>query len=287
MARYDPDNHAVFSLDRQIAGLGLLTAAFGTLVFAPHVHEEMVIAVTQAGAGRCVTRGTASVGTPQTVMVFNPGEPHQGGVTGDAPWCYRSFYLGPDLLTTLGDETFGRRITLPWFREAVVNDPDLARSMLAAHRAIDGGAGRLMRETLLLEALALLFRRHGAPAPHLPVPGREGRPVQRVAAALRDDPAADWSVATLAALAGMSPFHFCRAFRKETGLAPHAFLTQARLDLARRRLAAGMAPAEVAAATGFCDQSHLTRQFKRCYGITPGLWAAAVAGARSANTEAR
>jgi AraC-like DNA-binding protein len=45
-----------------------------------------------------------------------------------------------------------------------------------------------------------------------------------------------------------------------------------RLDRARRRLIAGASLAEAAVASGFADQSHMTRQFKRAYGVSPGRW---------------
>ena len=66
------------------------------------------------------------------------------------------------------------------------------------------------------------------------------------------------------------------------GLPPHAYLLQLRLGHAKRLLAAGEAPAAVAAAVGFVDQSHLSRRFKGAFGITPGQYArACAAGAGS------
>lgn len=274
MAKHDPRNQAIYRTDRQIAGVSLLTAAFSTLVFAPHVHEELVIAITEQGAGRCVTRGVSAVGTPQTVMVFNPGEPHEGGVAGAQGWHYRSLYVGPELLELARDRLFDRRIALPYFRDSVVCDPDLAALVVRAHQALELREARLIRETLLLGALAGLFGRHGNPAPPQGRPGRERQPVRKVMSLMRDAPAHDWSLAELADTAGMSPFHFCRAFRKETGLTPHLYLTQIRLDMARDALARGAGVADAALAAGFYDQSHLTRHFKRSYGITPGRYVA-------------
>jgi AraC-like DNA-binding protein len=63
-----------------------------------------------------------------------------------------------------------------------------------------------------------------------------------------------------------------RAFRAETGLPPHAYLNQVRVRQARALLASGMAPAQVAATTGFADQAHLTRHFKRVVGVPPGAY---------------
>ena len=63
-----------------------------------------------------------------------------------------------------------------------------------------------------------------------------------------------------------------RVFRKVLGLPPHAYLVQVRITQAKKLLASGMAIAEVAAETGFSDQSHLHRHFKRIVGVTPGQY---------------
>ena len=55
-------------------------------------------------------------------------------------------------------------------------------------------------------------------------------------------------------------------------MTPHQFLVSMRIAEARRLLAAGLAPAEVAAMTGFADQSHLTRRFRSRIGFTPGRY---------------
>jgi len=79
----------------------------------------------------------------------------------------------------------------------------------------------------------------------------------------------------VAEAAGCSRFAAYRAFRSRFGLSPSDYQRQLRLRAARRALAGGAAVADAAAATGFADQAHLTRWFRRCYGITPGAYRAA------------
>ena len=78
------------------------------------------------------------------------------------------------------------------------------------------------------------------------------------------------SLEELATAVNLSPFHFARVFRRATGLPPHAWLQQRRLEQARALLRGGRAPLSVALQLGFADQSHLTRQFKQVYGVGPG-----------------
>jgi transcriptional regulator GlxA family with amidase domain len=85
------------------------------------------------------------------------------------------------------------------------------------------------------------------------------------------------SLHALAQRTGVTPFRVIRAFREATGLAPHQYLIQVRVERARQLLADGAAPSIVAAMTGFVDQSHLTYHFKKHLGITPGHYRRCVA----------
>jgi AraC family transcriptional regulator len=83
----------------------------------------------------------------------------------------------------------------------------------------------------------------------------------------------DLSVASLADFAHTSPFHFSRQFKHSTGLTPHQFVLQRRLDKAQRLLENdALSIAEVAYAVGFPSQAHFTSVFRRQFGQTPKAW---------------
>lgn len=71
----------------------------------------------------------------------------------------------------------------------------------------------------------------------------------------------------------MSPEYLSRQFKAAYGLSPFLFLTSARVRLAKAKIISGSALSEAAYAVGFADQSHLSRWFKRIYGVTPGAFA--------------
>jgi AraC-like DNA-binding protein len=79
----------------------------------------------------------------------------------------------------------------------------------------------------------------------------------------------------IAAAAGLSRYYLIRIFQAETGITPHVFLTQTRLEHARDLLRAGSALADTASRCGFVDQSHFTHRFRQFYGYTPGIYARA------------
>jgi AraC-like DNA-binding protein len=75
-------------------------------------------------------------------------------------------------------------------------------------------------------------------------------------------------------LTGLSRFELARQFRRCLGTSPYRYAVMRRLERAKRLIAADVPLADAAAASGFADQSHMTRQFKRAYGIAPGMWRA-------------
>jgi AraC-like DNA-binding protein len=85
----------------------------------------------------------------------------------------------------------------------------------------------------------------------------------------------DLTADDLAAAAGCSRFAAYRAFSRAYGLAPSDYQRQLRIRAARRLLSDGVSPARAAAEAGFADQAHLTRWFRRYYGVTPGAYQAA------------
>ena len=73
-------------------------------------------------------------------------------------------------------------------------------------------------------------------------------------------------------IANLNPFYLLRTFRDRVGMPPYEYLTQVRVARAKRLLSQGYAIAQVTQQTGFVDRSHLTRQFKRFVGVTPGKY---------------
>jgi AraC-like DNA-binding protein len=268
-----PEPELRFWRDPALEGACLASARYGAHQFEKHVHDEMVIAITEEGAGECRTRLGKNVGGPDTVWVFEPGEYHCGEVWEDRKWIYRGIYLDAvglrSLQRILSDET-GSRL---WVPPGLYHDPQLARLILHAHRCCADHAPELERQTRWWAAMGVLFGRYGQPKP-----APESRPASRESLRRARDYIADHltrhvSIDELVGVTGLTRFHLMRSFAREYGLPPHAYANQLRLMAAKRLIASGHAPADAAIAVGFYDQSHLTRLFRRAYGLTPGAYA--------------
>jgi len=282
MARRDRHNRARYWADPTVPGLSLLHADFTCHDYAPHSHDALVIAATEAGGAEYRSRGLTGEADPSALMVFNPVEPHAGRMGRSRRWRYRAFYLEGAALGALGDAL--GLAALPYFTRNLIEDRALIDAFLDLHRALEGqggeaagaGGGDLAaaREGFVA-SFGLLLRRHAADgARRLGLPRDRGM-LARLVGLMRDRLEDGPTLDDLAAQAGMTPFQVIALFKRGTGLTPHAYLTQLRLDRAKALLERGRPIAEAALAVGFCDQSALQRHFKRVYGFTPLQYAQA------------
>jgi AraC family transcriptional regulator len=157
--------------------------------------------------------------------------------------------------------------------------PDAITSslLMSAADVLEGSSSldALFRQQLTdLLATRLLAAHTGAPVTFEPATGGlSPHALRRTIERLRSDKDADVSLAALASDAGLSRFHFCRAFKESTGLSPHAWLRQQRLERAMNRLCETDASIEsVAAELGYASQTAFTAAFKKLTGDTPSEW---------------
>ena len=249
----------------------MLHARYVQQRFAPHVHEGYVFTVIESGAQRFWHRGSEHLAPVGSMVLINPDELHTGAKAHEAGWRYRGFYPEHERVTGVLDELELGHAGMPRFRDSVIHDPGLASAFSQLHQLSESSASALHQQTVWRQAVLALVQRHGRLA-ELSAPGHEPRAVARARELLEAHLADPPSLELLAAAVNLSPFHFARVFRQATGMPPHAWLKQRRLVKARELLKQGQAPAAVAFSLGFADQSHLNRQFKQAYGITPGAY---------------
>jgi transcriptional regulator GlxA family with amidase domain len=141
------------------------------------------------------------------------------------------------------------------------------------HYALENNAmTRLERQSGWLTILGALILRHASKRSVLRKAKPEPKYIRVICEYLQDHFSESVRLDNLASRVGMSPFHFLRVFCKTIGLTPHAYLTHLRIEHAKRLLRQRVPLAMIAAETGFVDQSHFNRQFKRIIGVPPGQY---------------
>jgi AraC-like DNA-binding protein len=235
-----------------------------------HWHEEYQFCFIQSGAGDLQFRGSSLPTPPASLFMVSPGEVHSNRVFDRAGCSYRDLFVGAELMRCMATEIQGKGNGLPFFPTAVIFDREVIVQYLELHIAMERPTSRLERQTLLVNLLVALIQRFAETRPRARARGLERQAVRRALDHLVEYYAENVSLETLARIANLSPFHFNRVFSEQFGMPPHAFQTQLRIARAKTLLRQGCLIPQVAYQTGFFDQSHLNRHFKRLVGVSPG-----------------
>jgi AraC-like DNA-binding protein len=251
--------------------LDLMRATYIRQTFARHTHEGFAVGVIENGALGFYYRGANVVAARGAINLANPDEAHTGHAAMPEGWTYRMFYFAAEELQNTACQVAGRNVPMPFFQAGVIQDKYLAEIIRHTHLSLeDEQSSTLEKESLLLLMISHLIRRHSDAPPKLHPSGKEHLPVLKTRDYIEDHCSQEISIDLLASIARLSPFHFIRAFHREMGLPPHGYLKQARARKAKDLINRGWSIAAAALEAGFADQSHLTRNFKRIFGITPG-----------------
>lgn len=242
-----------------------------------HVHEEYQVSLSLTDSCRHSYRGASHSAPAGGLSVLHPGEVHSSPdlLVSSEPSVFHVLYVPSEAMRLMAADRTGRTAAEPFFATPVLWDTALAGRFRQLWRCLTGPAPRLEQDSLLLLVLTQMIARHTSPQP-APVTARpSARSLETARDYLHAHFADDLTLGVLAEVAGLSPAHFCRAFKGEFGLPPHAYQTQVRIDRAKSLLARGGSPSDVAFDMGFYGPSHFGWHFKRLVGVSPGAYARA------------
>ncbi|MGI8779074.1 MAG: helix-turn-helix transcriptional regulator [Solirubrobacteraceae bacterium] len=238
-----------------------------------HTHAEYQFSIGLTATNAYEHRDGISKELPGRLTVLPPGLRHRPV----APPSHRVearlllVYVPAAKLRDMGRQMTGRAV--PDLAGPAVLDSRIALGLRALHRDLRRGSALLERDDRLTSVLAALTATRHEPRRDVRGGSAQARAVARAREFLEEHALDEIRLERLSSEAGVSPFHLARSFTAHMGVAPHAYQLQLRVGRAKALLADGAAPAEAAARTGFCDQSHLGRHFRRLVGVTPGAYA--------------
>ena len=241
-----------------------IEAYFGSHAYDPHRHDTYAIGVTLAGVQSFHYRGSHRHSLPGRTIVIHPDEVHDGHAGDIHGFRYRMVYVPP---TVFQDMLGGQ--PLPFLPGGITTDARMAESVLRLLRPIDDALESFEEDDALFD----LIRAMNALAGTQTKPRRvDAVSAQRARAFIDDSPQGRITLDQLEAVTGQNRWRLSRDFRVLFGTSPYRYLTMRRLERCKRSLDAGDGLADASLAAGFADQSHMTRQFRDAYGISPGRW---------------
>lgn len=258
---------------KPLQGLELLDARFQQQTFGKHVHEGFCIGVIEKGAQAFFRSGEIHIASTNKIILVNADQVHTGHSATEGGWSYRAIYPTDKHFALIGKEDIDGMPDIPYFDASVVEDPIMAQQLRYLFKLmVSKDASTLQVQTSYLQVMNRLIQRHSRSRTLPPQVGIEHWAIELIKEFLSANLDHNISLDQLSQLVGLNPHYLIRVFQKTTGIPPHAYHIQVRLNHAKNLLSQGMKLNEVAFATGFTDQSHLTRQFKRAIGLTPGAF---------------
>ncbi|MEV0977009.1 AraC family transcriptional regulator [Streptomyces sp. NPDC049915] len=239
-------------------------AHFTEYAYPMHVHAAWTLLIVDDGAVRYDIERHEHGTLRDTVSLLPPHVAHNGAPATADGFRKRVLYLDS---SRLGEDLIGAAADSPDLR-----DPVLRRRVGQVHAALARPGEELEAEsrlTLVAERLRAHLR------PRLETEARRPDPVlaRRLRELLDARVPEGITLEEASRVVQAHPAHLVRAFSGAYGIAPHQYLTSRRVERARRLLLEGQPASAVAATAGFYDQAHLTRQFRKLVGVTPGKYA--------------
>jgi AraC-like DNA-binding protein len=241
-----------------------------TQAYPRHWHDEIYLCAILEGAAYLDLPGTSIFTPPGTLAMVPSGEVHANR---KLECTFRCIFMEFKAVQSLLEQFVERTILGFNFRTTRIDDVRTIAGFLRLHQSLEKPSSRLGRDHSVLVFLHRLLARHSTASITSSRDGNEDSAVRRSKKFLDEHYADRVSLHELARLTGLSPCHLNRSFGRKIGMPPHAYQLQVRIARAKSALRTGSSIAGVALATGFVDQSHFTRQFKRFVGITPAKYA--------------
>ena len=263
------DNQFLYIKSRHLVQVTVLQAKMNDFSYGRHAHEEYSFGVTLAGRQDFFASGAYYRSHPGNIIIFNPGEVHDGHSGAHDALHYRMLYVHPDQLAPVLGSVGVKQSQDFRIIDTLLDDPLLRQHILNMALLIENkAADKLQQECEFYQMAMHIAQRYGE--------CRSNRKAHRVDSLMlqaRDfmleNIQADISLDEISQQANLSKYHFLRMFRQQFGITPYQYILNCRINRAREALESGVSLDDVVFDYGFSDLSHFNRRFKPIYGMTP------------------
>lgn len=266
-----PEERIEWRRSRALPAVEVLAGEHVTRRFRFFHETYTVCSMLDISGGECrwAYRGRRYSARAGGLALMEPGEVHVN-THAMRPCKFRALFVPPALMQRAASE-LSRNSAQTHLKLAHTQEARLFRAFAALHFAMESEASALEAESRLAACIGLLLA-HCAESPATAATHAAPAGLRRARDLIREHYSRPLSLDDVASAAGLSRFHVAREFTRRFGLPPHAYRIHVQVEKARALLAKGIAPVTVAAETGFADQSHFGRHFKRVTGVTPAQY---------------
>jgi AraC-like DNA-binding protein len=244
--------------------------------YVPHMHDTLSIGAVDSGHSNYLCDGDRARLGPGSLVLIPAMRVHSCNPDTDSEWSYQMLHLDVAWTSAVLRESGGADADDVLARPSINQDHDAYLRYCTLNRLLFSNADSAEKEAALI--LFVSERSWiGASRDVPPVPRLAADRLACITDRLHDAYGERLPVEQLAQMAGMSRYAFIRAFRAATGMAPHAYQLDLRINAARRLLREGRALTAIAHDLGFADQAHFQRAFKERVAMTPGAYRRAAA----------
>lgn len=252
---------------KKTLGVELVYGNQVTHAFTRHTHRTLGLGVVEQGLRLYQCQGKSYQVTPGQIFIIPPNCEHGCGSV-DGPHTYRLLLIDDEILQASGlirgQANYG-------LAQLVINDIEMYARLRELHERLAGDESDFVKKSLLLAVVGDIFEEYVQHGPEMVDVNPEiERAVRKMQNYIEENYADGFLLEDIAKVAHVSPYHLLRQFSRIVGIPPHIYQQQVRIRQAKQLLSQGCSILDTAMNTGFADQSHFSKVFKKLVGITPG-----------------
>jgi len=254
-----------------VEGLEIFTCSDMKYNFKRHFNESYCVWFNLVGNEKFYCKGNTSFIMPGEIGVVEPGVVH-ANISGN-PLNNKlfTFYFYKDSLHEVMNDILDNKKIIN-IRTNIHNDSQFLKNLLTLNFVMKSKDLSIAKETCYIETIAELVNKFGVEKTTLNNIFLEKDRVKKMIDIFHDRYREDIKLEEISKELKCTKYYLIRLFKKSVGLSPHAYLMQLRLEKAKWMLKNGNNIIDTAIETGFADQSHMTRNFRQKFGLTPGCY---------------
>ncbi|MFL0196854.1 AraC family transcriptional regulator [Clostridium sp. WILCCON 0269] len=229
----------------------------------PHFHNEISIGLVEKGGCKTEICGNTYDLTEKTILIIPPTSAHKCNPYNYKHWGFRMLYINKEWFETAFDNNIENNFSYMKLNEIMFN------SIVSLFSDIQNSIINMEIESKLLKYVSLLANRNNKDYPRSIIGSLNSDKINEIKKYLDENYLNNIMLSDLAKVAGMSKYYLIRQFEKQHGLSPHKYITNLRINHAKKLLKNNNDFADIALESGFYDQSHFTKYFKEYTGVTP------------------